>query len=124
MLILVLVLGIYLGVKPSLYIDNLVLLLPQKRRERAHEIIWKMGHALRFWLLGRFIVMISMSILTIVGLYVIGMPLPFALGIITGAPGFCSLPWGFCRICTGIFSCPIRIFYNGDLCIYYIPCSP
>ncbi len=86
--ILVLVLGIYLGVKPSLYIDNLVLLLPQKRRERAHEIIGKMGHALRFWLLGRFIVMISMSILTVVGLYVIGMPLPFALGIITGVLAF------------------------------------
>ncbi len=86
--LLVLVLGIYLGIKPSLYIDNLILLLPQKRRERAHEITWKLGHALRYWLLGRFIVMVSMTILTIGGLYAIGMPLPFALGLITGVLAF------------------------------------
>ena len=86
--ILVLVLGIYLGLKPSLYIDNLILLLPQKRRNRAHEIAWKLGHALRFWLLGRIVVMISMTILTIAGLYIIGMPLPFALGLITGLLAF------------------------------------
>jgi len=86
--ILVLVLGIYLSIKPSLYIDNLILLIPQKKRERAHEITWKLGHALKYWLLGRLIIMVSMTILTTVVLFVIGLPLPFALGIITGMLAF------------------------------------
>lgn len=80
--------GIYLAINPGLYIDNLILLLPASKRERAHVIFHYCGRALKWWLVGRFSSMAIVGILTAVGLWLVGVKLAFSLGVIAALLSF------------------------------------
>lgn len=80
--LLILIIGLYLAVNPSLYIDNLLRLLPKDRRERGHEVMAALGRALRWWIIGQVGAMTVVGTLTTIGLLIIGMPLAFTLGFI------------------------------------------
>lgn len=80
--------GIYLAINPGLYIDNLILLLPASRRERAHEIFHYCGRALKWWLVGRFSSMAIVGTLTALGLWIVGVKLAFSLGVIAAIFSF------------------------------------
>lgn len=86
--IVVLIVGLYLAAKPDLYTGGLVRLVPLRNRPRAREVLGALGTTLRRWLVGRFTVMALNGILTGIGLWLLGVPLPFMLGVLTGLLNF------------------------------------
>lgn len=79
---LVLVVGIYVALAPSLYVGAALKLVPGPRRERFREVARAIAHALRRWLVGRFVAMATIGVLVGVGLSIIGVPYPLAFGFI------------------------------------------
>lgn len=87
-IVIILVVGFYLAISPGVYIDSLIRLVPIPRRDRAAEVFETLGHALRWWLLGRMVAMTAVGVLTALGLWLIDMPLALALGFIAGLLSF------------------------------------
>ena len=85
---LVLVVGLYLALEPKLYRDGALRLLPPATRTRGRQVLGTLGRALRWWLVGRFSAMAVVGVLTGIGLMIVGMPLPLALGLIAGLLSF------------------------------------
>ncbi len=87
--------GIYLSINPSLYQNGVALLFPERRRPRVHEVLKATGGALWSWLGGQLISMAIVGTLTGVGLMLLGVPMALALGIIAGLSEFVPLigPW-------------------------------
>lgn len=81
-LFIVIVAGIYFAVRPHLYIDTPLKLVPERRRERLRIVAREVGHGLRRWLLGTFISMLVVGIVTGVGLTLLHVPLAGLLAII------------------------------------------
>jgi predicted PurR-regulated permease PerM len=86
--LIVIVLGLYFAVEPKTYIDGVVRLFPQSRRGRVYEAFDRIGHALRWWLLSRLVLMVAVGILTVIGLVVLGMPLAFILALVAAILDF------------------------------------
>lgn len=86
--VVVVVLAVYLSVAPSVYVDNLLRLVPSSRRGRLDEVLEALGHTLRWWLAGRLSAMALLGILTTVGLAVAGVPLAFILGLLAAVTAF------------------------------------
>ena len=85
---LILIIGFYLALDPQPYRRGLLYLLPHARRERADRVLQATAHALRWWLVGRAAAMTVVGVLTAVGLWLIGVPLVLALGVIAGLLSF------------------------------------
>ena len=86
--LIVLILGLYLAFHPRLYTHGSVRLVPKRRRERMREVISAIGHTLRWWLVGRGASMAVVGVLTGLGLFLVGVPLAFTLGIIAALFSF------------------------------------
>jgi predicted PurR-regulated permease PerM len=76
--------GLYLAAEPEMYRDSILLLVSPAHRARGREVIAKLGQALRWWLLGRFITMTLMGLLTALALWLAHVPLVFVLAVIAG----------------------------------------
>lgn len=87
-LIVFLVVGFYLAASPDLYVRTFLQLFPLVKRPRIEEVLNRLAHVLRLWLLGRAIGMLFVGILTAAGLYVLDIPLWLALGFIAGLLDF------------------------------------
>ena len=85
---LVIVGGIYLAVDPRLYLQGLVKLFPQSAHPNVVATLDDTGEALRVWLAGQLIAMTLVGALTGVGLWLVGVPSAFALGLIMGLADF------------------------------------
>ncbi|MGK4007540.1 AI-2E family transporter [Sorangium sp. So ce1036] len=83
-LVVVVVIAIYLGASPGLYLGGLIRLIPPRHRPRASEVLRAMGHTLRRFLVGRVVSMLAVGLLTGVGLSLMGVPLAAMLGILAG----------------------------------------
>ncbi len=86
--VLVLFVGIYLAADPLLYVTGTLKLLPQRHRARAREILDVMGLALHKWLVGMTFDMIVCGVMVGLGMWAIGVPLPFALAVLSGTAVF------------------------------------
>lgn len=86
--LLVILTGIYLAADPNTYVRGVVRLFPPHRRLRVNHIMHAMAEALQRWLMGMALDMLFVGIVTGVGLWIVGVPLPFALGILTGVSVF------------------------------------
>lgn len=87
-LLLVIVAGIYLALAPARARDGLVALVPLGRRDRVRYILDTIGRALKGWLKGQIIAMIAVGLASGIGLSIIGVPSPVALGVLTGLLNF------------------------------------
>ncbi len=87
-LVIVLFLGFYLAADPGLYTGGLVRLLPAPHRERARAAFITLGQMLWRWLAGRFLLMAVNGLLTALGLLLLGLPLPWTLGVLAGLLNF------------------------------------
>lgn len=76
--------GVFLASNPSLYRDGTVRLFPLERRERIREVMSMMGDAMFSWLVGRFFTMFITGAGTGIALWLLGVPMPFTVGVITG----------------------------------------
>lgn len=89
--LVILFIGIFVAIEPDLYIVSALRLLPSTKRDRARDVIAKLGQALRWWLVGRFASMVAVGVLTVVGLFILGIPLAFILGLLAAVLAFVPL---------------------------------
>jgi predicted PurR-regulated permease PerM len=82
--IIIPLLGIYLVLSPTDYINQLLLLLPSSKRDRVDEVFAQLGKVLRLWMLSRLISMVFVGVATAIGLTLLGLPLALALGLLSG----------------------------------------
>lgn len=80
--------GIYLAINPRLYRDGLVKLVPPSVQPNVEATLDDAGEALRRWLAGQAIAMLLVGVCTGAGLWLAGVPSPFALGFIAGLAEF------------------------------------
>lgn len=85
---IILFIGIYGAAAPHLYVEGVVRLIPPSSRPRARQVLHALGRALRWWLTGRFIMMVIVGILTALGLQLAGIPSPIALGLVAALFSF------------------------------------
>jgi predicted PurR-regulated permease PerM len=80
--------GLFAAANPRLYVDGTVALVPLAKRERAREVMHRLGNALRWWLIGQAIAMLLIGVSTWLVLWAFGVPLAPVLGVIVGLLGF------------------------------------
>jgi predicted PurR-regulated permease PerM len=76
--------GIFGAAEADLYRQGILHLVPYRHRPRANEAISAINFNLRWWLVGQIFLMFVIGITTTLGLWLIGIPLPLALGVIAG----------------------------------------
>jgi predicted PurR-regulated permease PerM len=86
--LVVLIVGLYLSVDPYTYINGALRLVSSSNRDRVRDVIRVLGHALRWWLVGRIASMGVVGVLTAIGLWIAGVPLAIVLGLIAALLSF------------------------------------
>lgn len=79
---IIIFIGLYVAAEPRLYSDGLIRLVPLNRRQRAREVLDEVGSTLRWWLIGKVASMIVVGISTVVGLWLLDIPLALTLGLL------------------------------------------
>lgn len=87
-LIIALFAGAYFAIEPVLYSDGLVRLAPEAARPRIRSALGEVAVTLRHWLLATLFNMVTIGILTTVGLMLIGVPAAVPLGVLAGVGEF------------------------------------
>ena len=87
-ILIVLFVGLYTAYEPQQYIDGFIRLIPINYRERTKEIIESVEHALRWYIIGRVLSMISIGIFTLIGLWILHVPLAFTLATLAAIMTF------------------------------------
>jgi predicted PurR-regulated permease PerM len=84
----VLIVALYVAGHPRPYVHGITSLIPSSRRDRARDVLRALSSTLRRWLLGRLVSMTAVGVITTLGLWALGIPLPVTLGLIAGVFGF------------------------------------
>lgn len=87
-LVLVLVAGIFLAIKPSAAREGLLAIAPLSARPRLRGVLNACGVAMKGWIKAQTISMLLVGTLVGLGLWAIGVPAPLALGLLTGLGQF------------------------------------
>ncbi|MDQ3798780.1 MAG: AI-2E family transporter [Acidobacteriota bacterium] len=85
---IVILLAIYLATEPQTYIRGFSKLFTFDKRQRVIEVFNAIGETLQMWLVGKVASMLFIGLLTWIGLWIIGVPLSFTLGLIAGLLSF------------------------------------
>jgi len=80
--------GLYAAYEPQFYRRGLIKLADPSRRENVGAILDQLQIALQFWIIGRLLSMSIIGILTAIGLYFLGVPLPITLGVVAACLTF------------------------------------
>lgn len=80
--------GLCLAIEPRTYTSALIALIPKPHRERGREILRDLQRILGFWLVAKLASMTIVGVLTALGLWLLGMPLVFALAFIAALLAF------------------------------------
>ncbi len=84
----ILFLGIFFTVSPKVYKEGIVKLVPENGKQKADDVLNKLGDNLKKWLKGKLFAMLVVFILTAAGLLIIGMPMWLVLALIAGVLNF------------------------------------
>lgn len=87
-LYVVLFIGIFFTISPQIYIKGFVQLIPVKGQKTAQQVLNKLGEQLRKWLKGTLFSMLTVFVLTAIGLAILGMPLWLVLAVLAGLLSF------------------------------------
>jgi predicted PurR-regulated permease PerM len=87
-LLLVVVAAIFMAAQPELYRRGALALVPAGQRDLAADTLDSSAAALKQWLLAQLVAMAMVGSLTAVGLWLVGVPTPLALGLISGLAEF------------------------------------
>ncbi len=85
---LTIVLTVFIALSPDVYARGVLWLVPRAHEETARTTMTRLANALRWWMLGRLVSMIAIGALTALGMWIIGMPAPIALGVLAGILSF------------------------------------
>jgi len=86
--LLIVVAGLYIAAAPKLYVDGLVKLFPVNQHRRVRSSLHASGEALKLWLMTQLIAMTCVGVLATLAYWIIGLPSPYALGLIAGLLDF------------------------------------
>ena len=78
------VVTLYVAFNPDVYRRGIVWMIPPEHEEVATLTMTRMCGTLRWWMLGRLASMLAVGLLTSLGMWLIGMPAPLALGALAG----------------------------------------
>lgn len=81
----VLVMGIYMTLRPGMYREGAIALFPPVHRELARDILDDLGRTLKAWIVGQLLAMLILGVLTWWGLLLLDVPYSLAFGVFTGA---------------------------------------
>lgn len=113
--LIVLVLAMYLSFDPDIYVRGTVRLFPVRKRERIMSVLKEVHETLQMWLLGKILSMIVVGVLTSTGLWLIGVPLALALGVIaallTFVPNFGPILSALPAVLLAFVDSPMRALY-------------
>ena len=87
-LVIILFLGIVLAATPSVYTGGILALVPERHVARGREVLDRVGETLWWWLIGRLIAMTFIGVVTGTGLWLLGVPLAFVLGLLAALLSF------------------------------------
>jgi predicted PurR-regulated permease PerM len=87
-LVLVLIGGLYLAAQPNLYQGGLLRLIPDRSRTQVAETLDAVTVSLRNWLKGQALGMLFVGVATGIGLWLVGVPAAFAIGLVAGLAEF------------------------------------
>jgi predicted PurR-regulated permease PerM len=87
-LAVVLGVGLFFAINPRLYSQGVVKLMPLGYRERANRILSDVGTQLEWWFVGQLCSMLSIAVLTYIGLTILGIPMAVTLAILAGLLNF------------------------------------
>jgi predicted PurR-regulated permease PerM len=76
--------ALYIAAESQRYAAGVVLLVRPARRARAAHILHEAANAMWYWMLGRLFSMTVLGIIVALGLWLLGAPLPAALGFLAG----------------------------------------
>lgn len=80
----VIVMALYLALRPALYRDGLVQLVPPRFRTVAREVLDDLADSLRAWVGAQLLAMVVLAVLTGIGLWLLDVPYWLAFAIFTG----------------------------------------
>ncbi|HEX7052063.1 MAG TPA: AI-2E family transporter [Longimicrobiales bacterium] len=80
----VLVMGVYLALRPGVYREGFIALTPPVHRELVRDLLADLGYTLRAWIVGQLLAMASLGVLTWAGLELLRVPYAVAFGVFTG----------------------------------------
>ncbi|HEY0177230.1 MAG TPA: AI-2E family transporter, partial [Pedobacter sp.] len=87
-LYITLFIGIFFTVNPSMYKNGLLKLIPPSGKADARKVLDRISLTLKGWLKGMLLAMLFISILTMTGLTIIGVPMGLALAVMAGLLNF------------------------------------
>lgn len=113
---IVLFLAAFIAWQPVLYRNGFVSLFPKARRARIADTIEDSAHALRMWIAGDVISMLTVFTVSWLGLWLIGMPYAFLLAVQAGLLAFIPTLGAFVAglpiILTGLSVSPTMALYG------------
>ncbi|HEX8395749.1 MAG TPA: AI-2E family transporter [Longimicrobium sp.] len=80
----VMVMGIYMALRPRVYAEGIVSLAPPVHRELVRDILSDLAVSLRAWIGGQLLAMVFLGVLTWIGLVLLDVPFALAFGVFTG----------------------------------------
>ncbi len=81
--------GLYLAAQPDIYRRGFLMLFPDDgKRASAEETLDAIGEALQLWLIGQLLTMAFILVVSLVGLWAIGLPAAVALAVFAGLAQF------------------------------------
>ena len=114
--LVILFVGIFVAIEPDLYINSALRLVPAAKRDRSREVMARLGEALRWWLVGRIASMFVVGSLTVIGLFILGIPLALILGLLTALLAFVPLIGPI----TSVFPAALIGLLNSPLTAVYV----
>ena len=118
---LMLVMAVYLAISPAIYKNGLVRLIPIAARERVANALDACGYAVSRWLLGQSISMLFVGTTTALGLWLLGVPLAFSVGVLSGLlafiPFFGAIAGGLLAVVLGFMQGPQTALYVAILAV-------
>jgi predicted PurR-regulated permease PerM len=81
-IVIIFVIGLYLAFDPVTYVNGIIKLIPIKKRAQAAAVLSSIANALQWWMVGQFLSMTVVGVLTYIGLSILNIPLAFTLSVI------------------------------------------
>ena len=84
LLVSVLVMGLYMTLRPTVYEVGFIRLLPPVHRDLGRDILRELSVTLRAWIVGQLLAMVFLGVLTWIGLLILQVPYALAFAVFTG----------------------------------------
>lgn len=84
LLVSVLVMGLYMTLRPTVYEAGFIRLLPPVHRDLGRDILRELSITLRAWIVGQMSAMVFLGVLTWIGLLILNVPYALAFAVFTG----------------------------------------